>query len=213
MKRISRNLTAAALASSLTMAGVAAASAEENTELNGNNLVDTVMTATENGTEGENGAGETGKTEGSKTETGKTEGGKTETGKTEGENGAGETGKTEGGKTEGGKTETGKTETGKTEGGKTEGGKTDGENSKDPIVPIKAPAEGNNKKPTGENKPGNNNADNKEKSSFDDFKAKLSSEDGKPTKLGIAGIVIGVLGAIAAAVPAAAQALNIKLPF
>ena len=166
MKRISRNLTAAALASSLTMAGVAAASAEENTELNGNNLVDTVMTATENGTEGENGAGETGKTEGSKTET-----------------------------------------------GKTEGGKTDGENSKDPIVPIKAPAEGNNKKPTGENKPGNNNADNKEKSSFDDFKAKLSSEDGKPTKLGIAGIVIGVLGAIAAAVPAAAQALNIKLPF
>ena len=166
MKRISRNLTAAALASSLTMAGVAAASAEENTELNGNNLVDTVMTATENGTEGENGAGETGKTE-----------------------------------------------TGKTEGGKTEGGKTDGENSKDPIVPIKTPAEGNNKKPTGENKPGNNNADNKEKSSFDDFKAKLSSEDGKPTKLGIAGIVIGVLGAIAAAVPAAAQALNIKLPF
>ena len=183
MKRISRNLTAAALASSLTMAGVAAASAEENTELNGNNLVDTVMTATENGTEGENGAGETGKTEN----------GKTETGKTEGENGAGETGKTET--------------------GKTEGGKTDGENSKDPIVPIKAPAEGNNKKPTGENKPGNNNADNKEKSSFDDFKAKLSSEDGKPTKLGIAGIVIGVLGAIAAAVPAAAQALNIKLPF
>ena len=181
MKRISRNLTAAALASSLTMAGVAAASAEENTELNGNNLVDTVMTATENGTEGENGAGETGKTEGGKTETGKTEGGKTEGGKTEG--------------------------------GKTEGGKTDGENSKDPIVPIKAPAEGNNKKPTGENKPGNNNADNKEKSSFDDFKAKLSSEDGKPTKLGIAGIVIGVLGAIAAAVPAAAQALNIKLPF
>ena len=201
MKRISRNLTAAALASSLTMAGVAAASAEENTELNGNNLVDTVMTATENGTEGENGAGETGKTEGGKTETGKTEGGKTETGKTE-------TGKTEGGKTEGDKTEGGKTE-----GGKTEGGKTDGENSKDPIVPIKAPAEGNNKKPTGENKPGNNNADNKEKSSFDDFKAKLSSEDGKPTKLGIAGIVIGVLGAIAAAVPAAAQALNIKLPF
>ena len=195
MKRISRNLTAAALASSLTMAGVAAASAEENTELNGNNLVDTVMTATENGTEGENGAGETGKTE---------------TGKTEGENGAGETGKTEG---ENGAGETGKTETGKTEGGKTEGGKTDGENSKDPIVPIKTPAEGNNKKPTGENKPGNNNADNKEKSSFDDFKAKLSSEDGKPTKLGIAGIVIGVLGAIAAAVPAAAQALNIKLPF
>ena len=212
MKRISRNLTAAALASSLTMAGVAAASAEENTELNGNNLVDTVMTATENGTEGENGAGETGKTETGKTEgeNGAGETGKTETGKTEGENGAGETGKTEG---ENGAGETGKTETGKTEGGKTEGGKTDGENSKDPIVPIKTPAEGNNKKPTGENKPGNNNADNKEKSSFDDFKAKLSSEDGKPTKLGIAGIVIGVLGAIAAAVPAAAQALNIKLPF
>ena len=174
MKRISRNLTAAALASSLTMAGVAAASAEENTELNGNDLVDTALTATENGTEG----------------------GKTEGGKTEGENGAGET------------------------------GKTDGENSKDPIVPIKAPAEGNNKKPTGENKPGNNgtpgkdenkpgnnNADNKEKSSFDDFKSKLSSEEGKPTDLGIAGIVLGVLGAIAAVAPAAAKALGIKLPF
>ena len=195
MKRISRNLTAAALASSLTMAGVAAASAEENTEFKGNDPDDAVVTAGENDTEGENGTEEAGEAEGENGagETGKTEGSKTETGKTEGENGAGETGKTEG--------------------GKTEGGKTDGENSKDPIVPIKAPAEGNNKKPTGENKPGNNNADNKEKSSFDDFKAKLSSEDGKPTKLGIAGIVIGVLGAIAAAVPAAAQALNIKLPF
>ena len=164
MKRISRNLTAAALASSLTMAGVAAASAEENTELNGNDLVDAVVTAGENDTEGETGAEDADETE--------------------------------------------------------------GENSKDPIVPINAPAEGNDEKPTGEtkptgenkpgkgeNKPGKDNEGKKEKSSFDDFKAKLSSEEGKPTGLGIAAIVVGVLGAIAAAVPAAAQALNIKLPF
>ena len=82
MKRISRNLTAAALASSLSLAGVAAASAEENTEPNATDLVDAIVKADE-----------TGKTE---TETGKTEGGKTETGKTEGENGKTETGKTEG---------------------------------------------------------------------------------------------------------------------
>ena len=151
MKRISRNLTAAALASSLSLAGVAAASAEENTEPNATDLVDAIVKADE-----------TGKTE---TETGKTEteGGKTETGKTEGENGA---------------------------------GKTEGEKP------------GNN-----ENKPGKDDANKKEKSSFDDIKSKLSSEDGKPTKLGIAGIVAGVLAAIAAVVPAAAQALNIKLPF
>ena len=165
MKRISRNLTAAALASSLSLAGVAAASAEETTKPNTTDLVDAIVKADE-----------TGKTE---TETGKTEGGKTETGKTEGENGAG-----------------------KTEGNGAGETKPTGENK--PTGETK---------PTGENKPGNDNAGKKEKSSFDDFKAKLSSEDGKPTKLGIAGIVAGVLAAIAAVVPAAAQALNIKLPF
>lgn len=41
----------------------------------------------------------------------------------------------------------------------------------------------------------------------------LSSEDGKPSGLGIAAIVIGVLGALAAIVPNAARALGIKLPF
>ena len=165
MKRISRNLTAAALASSLTMAGVAAASAEENTEFKGNDPDDAVVTAGENDTEGENGTEEAGEAKG--------ENGAGETGKTEDENGTGETGKTE----------------------------------------EEKPGQGDNKPGQGENKPGKDNADKKEKSSFDDFKSKLSSEDGKPTKLGIAGIVIGVLGAIAAAVPAAAQALNIKLPF
>ena len=168
MKRISRNLTAAALASSLSLAGVAAASAEENTEPNATDLVDAIVKADE-----------TGKTE---TETGKTEteGGKTETGKTEGENGAG-----------------------KTE-GENGAGKTEGEKP------------GNNENKPGKddaNKPGKDDANKKEKSSFDDIKSKLSSEDGKPTKLGIAGIVAGVLAAIAAVVPAAAQALNIKLPF
>ena len=172
MKRISRNLTAAALASSLTMAGVAAASAEENTEFNGNDPVGAVVTAGENDTEGENGTEEAGEAEG--------ENGTGETGKTEDENGAGETGKTE---------------------------------EEKPGQGDNKPGQGENKPGQGENKPGKDNADKKEKSSFDDFKSKLSSEDGKPTKLGIAGIVIGVLGAIAAAVPAAAQALNIKLPF
>lgn len=55
--------------------------------------------------------------------------------------------------------------------------------------------------------------DKKDKSSFDDLKGKLSSKDGKPTDLGIAAIVLGVLGALAAIAPAAAQALGIKLPF
>ena len=54
---------------------------------------------------------------------------------------------------------------------------------------------------------------NKDKSSFDSIKDALSSEDGKPTDLGIAAIVIGVLGALAAIVPNAARALGIKLPF
>ncbi|TRX60418.1 hypothetical protein [Corynebacterium hiratae] len=56
-------------------------------------------------------------------------------------------------------------------------------------------------------KPGNNKDD---KSS--DIKDKLSN-DGKPTPLAIFGIVAGVLAAIAAAFPAIAKALNIKLPF
>lgn len=54
---------------------------------------------------------------------------------------------------------------------------------------------------------------NKDKSSFDGIKDALSSEDGKPTDLGIAAIVIGVLGALAAIVPNATRALGIKLPF
>ncbi len=54
---------------------------------------------------------------------------------------------------------------------------------------------------------------NKDKSSFDGIKDALSSEDGKPADLGIAAIVIGVLGALAAIVPNAARALGIKLPF
>ena len=205
MKRISRNLTAAALASSLTMAGVAAASAEENTELNGNDLVDAVVTAGE--AEGENGTEEAGEAEG--------ENGAEDAGEAEGENGedpiipinAPAEGNDE--KPTGENKPTGETKptgenkpTGET--------KPTGENK---------PGKGENK-PTGENKPGKgegkpgkDNAGKKEKSSFDDFKAKLSSEEGKPTGLGIAAIVVGVLGAIAAAVPAAAQALNIKLPF
>ena len=54
---------------------------------------------------------------------------------------------------------------------------------------------------------------NKDKSSFDGIKDALSSEDGKPADLGIAAIVIGVLGALAAIIPNAARALGIKLPF
>ena len=166
MKRISRNLTAAALASSLSLAGVAAASAEENTEPNATDLVDAIVKADETGT----------------TEGGKTEGGKTETGKTEGE----KPGKTEGEKPGNNETKPGNNET-KPGKGETKPGKGEGNEDKDKssIKDIKA----------------------------EDIKAKLSSEDGKPTKLGIAGIVAGVLAAIAAVVPAAAQALNIKLPF
>ncbi|QRP60298.1 hypothetical protein [Corynebacterium minutissimum] len=52
---------------------------------------------------------------------------------------------------------------------------------------------------------------NKDKKSS--FKDALSSEDGKPSGLGIATIVISVLGALAAAAPHAARALGIKLPF
>lgn len=60
---------------------------------------------------------------------------------------------------------------------------------------------------------GDNGSSDGDKSSFDDFKDKLSSEDGKPTDLGIAAIVLGVLGALAAISPAAAQTLGINLPF
>ncbi|KKO77460.1 hypothetical protein WU87_11700 [Corynebacterium minutissimum] len=155
MKRISRNLTAAALASSLALAGATAANAEENTELNGDNLVDAVLTTNEN----------------NDTVNGEAEG--DNAGKTEGEAGD--------------------------NAGKTEGEKQPGND--------KQPGKGDTNK-----EPGKGDT-NKEKSSFDDIKAKLSSEEGKPTDLGIAAIVLGVLGAIAAAVPAAAKALNIKLPF
>ncbi|OHO54891.1 hypothetical protein HMPREF2635_06750 [Corynebacterium sp. HMSC035E02] len=58
------------------------------------------------------------------------------------------------------------------------------------------------------NKGGDNNKDDKSS----DIKDKLSN-DGKPTPLAIFGIVAGVLAAIAAAFPAIAKALNIKLPF
>lgn len=66
---------------------------------------------------------------------------------------------------------------------------------------------GDNGSNDGATKPGNNKDD---KSS--DIKDKLSN-DGKPTPLAIFGIVAGVLAAIAAAFPAIAKALNIKLPF
>lgn len=59
-----------------------------------------------------------------------------------------------------------------------------------------------------DNKDGDNNKDDKSS----DIKDKLSN-DGKPTPLAIFGIVAGVLAAIAAAFPAIAKALNIKLPF
>lgn len=52
---------------------------------------------------------------------------------------------------------------------------------------------------------------NKDKKSS--IEGALSSEDGKPSGLGIAAIVISVLGALAAAAPHAARALGIKLPF
>ncbi len=66
---------------------------------------------------------------------------------------------------------------------------------------------GDNGSNDGATKPGNNKDD---KSSG--IKDKLSN-DGKPTPLAIFGIVAGVLAAIAAAFPAIAKALNIKLPF
>ena len=162
MKRISRNLTAAALASSLALAGATAANAEENTDVTVNDAINAITEAgnTDTTTDTENGG-------------------------TEGDN---ETTPGEG------ETTPGDDETTPGEGETTPG---DDEN----------PGEG--EKPGDDEKPG----ENKEKSSFDDIKAKLSSEEGKPTDLGIAAIVLGVLGAIAAAVPAAAQALNIKLPF
>ena len=72
MKRISRNLTAAALASSLALAGATAANAEENTDVTVNDAINAIAetgdtdttTGTENGgTEGDNettpGEGET----------------------------------------------------------------------------------------------------------------------------------------------------------
>lgn len=121
MKRISRNLTAAALTGALTLAGVTAVHAEEASSQDTNN-------SSSAGTEGNNGSSEQG-----------------------GDNGS-----------------------------------SDGDK-------------------------GDKNKDGQ--SSFDDFKGKLSSEDGKPTDLGIAAIVLGILGALAAVGPAAAQALGINLPF
>ncbi len=64
----------------------------------------------------------------------------------------------------------------------------------------------------GKDNAGKDNAGKKDQKSSD-IKGKLSSEDGKPSALGIFGIVAGVLAAVAAAFPAIAKALNIKLPF
>lgn len=58
----------------------------------------------------------------------------------------------------------------------------------------------------------NNKGDNNKKGDKGSAKDKLSN-DGKPTPLAIFGIVAGVLAAVAAAFPAIAKALNIKLPF
>lgn len=184
MKRISRNLTAAALASSLALAGATAANAEENTTVN----PDGVTT-----TDTENGGGEAGNTD---TENGGTEGG--------GEAGEGETGGDD-------EANPGKDNEENPVPGEGENG--DDETTTNPGEGENTPGDG--KKPEEGTNPGDGKKpeENKEKSSFDDIKAKLSSEEGKPTDLGIAAIVLGVLGAIAAAVPAAAQALNIKLPF
>ncbi|MCG7230024.1 hypothetical protein [Corynebacterium minutissimum] len=86
-----------------------------------------------------------------------------------------------------------------------------------------APVEDDNKDK--DEKPSEDKDDNKDKEEqpSDDKDGKkdkkssiegaLSSEDGKPSGLGIAAIVIGVLGALAAIVPNAARALGIKLPF
>ena len=62
-----------------------------------------------------------------------------------------------------------------------------------------------------EEQPSDDKDGNKDKKSS--IEGALSSEDGKPSGLGIAAIVIGVLGALAAIVPNAARALGIKLPF
>ena len=64
----------------------------------------------------------------------------------------------------------------------------------------------------GKDNAGKDNGGKKDQKSSD-IKGKLSSEDGKPSALGIFGIVAGVLAAVAAAFPAIAKALNIKLPF
>lgn len=65
----------------------------------------------------------------------------------------------------------------------------------------------------GDNKGDNNkDGDNNKKDDKGSAKEKLSN-DGKPTPLAIFGIVAGVLAAVAAAFPAIAKALNIKLPF
>ena len=183
MKRISRNLTAAALASSLALAGATAANAEENTTMNPDDVTNTATTDTENGG-GEAGDGETGGDD------------EANPGKDNEENSApGEDENTPGE----GQPTPGEGENNPGDGKKPE----DGTNPGDGKKPEEGTNPGDGKKPE----------ENKEKSSFDDIKAKLSSEEGKPTDLGIAAIVLGVLGAIAAAVPAAAKALNIKLPF
>ncbi|OFR67699.1 hypothetical protein [Corynebacterium sp. HMSC078H07] len=62
-----------------------------------------------------------------------------------------------------------------------------------------------------EEQPSDDKDGNKDKKSS--IEGALSSEDGKPSGLGIAAIVISVLGALAAAAPHAARALGIKLPF
>ena len=120
MKRISRNLTAAALTGALALAGITAAHAEEGNSQDTN-------TSSSTGTQGDNGSSEQGGDQGSSNE-------------------------------------------------------------------------------------GDQGSSDKDGSSAD-LKGKLSSEDGKPTDLGIAAIVLGVVGALAAIGPAAAQALGIKLPF
>ena len=67
----------------------------------------------------------------------------------------------------------------------------------------------------GSNEDGDDDKDNDDqnKDKKSSFKDALSSEDGKPSTLGIVAIVGGVLAAIAAAFPFVKDALNIKLPF
>lgn len=73
------------------------------------------------------------------------------------------------------------------------------------------PSEDKDDNKDNEEQPSDDKDGNKDKkSSLEDA---LSSEDGKPSGLGIAAIVISVLGALAAAAPHAARALGIKLPF